>query len=120
MAYTIWTTGACNLKCKYCYEGLDKPSLYMTSSVAEETLKFIIYDSKKDDELLINFHGGEPFLNFKIIQYFVTQLKEYYMGKKEVVFTVTVTKSRRGGLGNKMDILLLITYCLYDIMIQIW
>jgi len=91
MAYTIWTTGACNLKCKYCYEGLDKPSLNMTPSVAEEALKFIIFDfdSKKDDLLLINFHGGEPFLNFKLIQYFVTKLKQYYTNKKEVVFTAT-------------------------------
>jgi uncharacterized protein len=91
MAYTIWTTGACNLKCKYCYEGLDKPSLQMTSNIAKEALNYIIkdFDTKTDEELLINFHGGEPFLNFDIIQYFVSKLKQYYADKKQLVFTVT-------------------------------
>lgn len=91
MMYTIWTTGACNLKCKYCYEGLDKPNLHMKFSVATEVLNYIINDfNKKDeDELLINFHGGEPFLNVNIMKYFVEEFKQYYEGKRNVVFTAT-------------------------------
>lgn len=91
MAYNIWTTGACNLRCKYCYEGLDKPNLHMQLSVAQKVLNYIISDFKTEgeDELLINFHGGEPFLNFPIIKFFVSELKSYYRNKCKMAFSVT-------------------------------
>lgn len=42
MAYTIWVTGACNLKCKYCYEGKEKSQKNMTKEIAEATINFIM------------------------------------------------------------------------------
>lgn len=91
MVYTIWTTGACNLRCKYCYEGINKPNQHMTSTVADEALNFIIKDFNlnNSDELILNFHGGEPFLNFDILKFFVRKLKQHYAEKCKMVLTAT-------------------------------
>lgn len=91
MAYMIWVTAACNLRCKYCYEGIEKVHQNMTKQTAMQVIRFIQkdFDSNKEEELVINFHGGEPFLNFKIICFFVSKLKEYYQGKCSLCFTLT-------------------------------
>ena len=40
MAYMIWVTGACNLKCKYCYEGMHyNPFHYIRSE--KDILKLV-------------------------------------------------------------------------------
>ena len=80
MTYTIWVTTNCNLNCKYCYEGSDKPSLNLSEETANEIIKYIVNDFKNntDAELIINFHGGEPFLNFKAIKYIIENLKMIY------------------------------------------
>lgn len=89
MSYSIWTTGTCNLRCRYCYEGLDKPNLHMTSAVAENIIEFIEKDYSGNEELLVNFHGGEPFLNFAAIRYIVEQLEKKYEGMSGLVFSAT-------------------------------
>lgn len=80
MTYTIWVTTNCNLNCKYCYEGSDKPSLNLSEETASEIIKYIVNDFKNnnDTELIINFHGGEPFLNFNAIKYIIENLKMIY------------------------------------------
>lgn len=91
MAYTIWLTGACNLKCKYCYEGVDKGNNSMTIQTAKQALKFIEkdFDWRSAEKLLVSFHGGEPLLKIDLLQYFVSELKQMYEGKCEVSFATT-------------------------------
>lgn len=89
MIYTIWTTAACNLKCKYCYEGTNKPNHSMTIDTAKKVISFIEKDNKENEELLVNFHGGEPFLNFQIIKYIVKELSYLFQKKKNIAFTAT-------------------------------
>ncbi len=89
MSYTVWTTGACNLRCKYCYEGLDKPHLHMTMNMAKEVINFIEKDFKEDRELLVNFHGGEPFLNFAVIRCIVEQLEKKFKERYKLSFSAT-------------------------------
>lgn len=91
MAYMIWVTAACNLRCKYCYEGIKKVQKNMTKQTALETIDFIKRDFNyyNEIELLVNFHGGEPFINFAIMKFIISELKNYYMDKCKVVFTVT-------------------------------
>ncbi len=90
MAYTIWVTAACNLQCKYCYEGIDKAQQNMTEQTARQVIKYIKRDFNiGNKELIINFHGGEPFLNFKIIRFLVLELKKYYQDKCSLCFTAT-------------------------------
>ena len=93
MAYTIWLTEACNLRCKYCYEGIEKKHIHMTKETAQQTITYILNDisnmKKTEHELLINFHGGEPFLNFETMEYFVNQISESSLVTIPAVFTVT-------------------------------
>lgn len=74
---TIWVTNACNLRCKYCYEGLDKCCESMTLNTAEATIKWIKNTMLENgcSILVVRFHGGEPMLNFPLIKFFVKNLK---------------------------------------------
>ena len=69
----IWLTTLCNLKCKYCYEkNIVKKHNNMTYKIAEEVLEYIEENFKQLYK--VNFHGGEPFLNFEIMKYLTENL----------------------------------------------
>lgn len=59
----LWTTDRCNLKCKYCYAY--RESCYGNMEL-ETAIKAINYF--KDHPLTIQFAGGEPLLNYKLIE----------------------------------------------------
>lgn len=63
---TITITNCCNLNCSYCYE-----KFKTKDNMSFETAKNIILNEfsilKNDDTLLIDFMGGEPLINFKLI-----------------------------------------------------
>ncbi len=58
----IWVTGSCNLACKYCYATEANCKDYMNFATAKQVL-----DSFCDKPLKIQFAGGEPLLNIKLI-----------------------------------------------------
>ena len=63
--YTILPTTACNARCYYCYEkGIVADT--MTEQVADETVRFIV-DQSKDQRIRIRWFGGEPTLAAKRI-----------------------------------------------------
>lgn len=73
--YSIWVTTDCNLACSYCYEGHDKKKLYIDHNLADRIIDFIASEeSYNKEEIAIDFHGGEPFLNIAIMKYFVQEL----------------------------------------------
>lgn len=74
----IWVTLYCNYKCKYCYETSDKPNMYMSVDTADDVVKFIINETKKENcnSIWINFHGGEPSLNTLVIKHIVERISE--------------------------------------------
>ena len=56
----------CNLNCVYCYECM-KDSKKMSFDTAKSIIEKEL--GKEQDEIyLIEFHGGEPFLNFELLQ----------------------------------------------------
>lgn len=59
----LWVTGRCNLKCVYCYADGNPFKQDMDREVMLETLHFF-----KDYPLKIQFAGGEPMMNFPLIQ----------------------------------------------------
>lgn len=62
----------CNLNCAYCFgETYHREKLLMSQEVAEKSVDFIIENSKNQKELSISFFGGEPFLNFPVIEHTV-------------------------------------------------
>lgn len=64
----IFTTTECNARCYYCFEKGIK-QFPMTFEVADEVLKFIKNNYTNEKPLGINWFGGEPLMNFKIIKY---------------------------------------------------
>ncbi|MEK3759008.1 radical SAM protein [Paenibacillus sp. FSL P4-0338] len=95
MLIGIWVTKACNLRCSYCYEGNDKKEIYMDRNTADQIINFIqenysTNDNWSEDPLIIQFHGGEPLLNYDLITYITERLKLLFATyKKKVMFGIT-------------------------------
>lgn len=81
MPYMVWTTTRCNLRCEYCYEGYEKENKNLTIETANQILNYIEKDfaKRKNDELIVEYHGGEPLLNFKVIQYLTEEIEKKYI-----------------------------------------
>lgn len=88
--FSLWVTSACNLRCKYCYEGVEKPTEFMSEEVAEDTVKFMVRTLKKYDagSCHIVFHGGEPTLNMPIVKYIINAFTNNY-SEIEVTYGMT-------------------------------
>lgn len=75
--HIVVPTLRCNLKCAYCHSK-SKPensSGYdMNEEVAKKTIDFIFQTPSK--AVTIEFQGGEPLLNFKIIKYIIDYAKK--------------------------------------------
>jgi len=67
----LMTAESCNLKCGYCYawrnDMMDKQTL-MSWSIAKSAVDYLVWRSGKRRDIQITFFGGEPLLNYKIIQ----------------------------------------------------
>jgi uncharacterized protein len=80
----LFVAQACNLKCKYCYaennESNSKLKL-MSDDIAFASVDYLIRRSGSRKDLLITFFGGEPTLNFslieKVVAYCEKRSKEY-------------------------------------------
>ena len=72
--YRILTTLDCNARCFYCYEGKSRAE-YMDLSVAEQTAKFII-DHINERRCILQWFGGEPLMNTKVIDLISGMLRE--------------------------------------------
>ncbi len=71
---TILPTTNCNARCWYCYEqGILRHD--MAQETAEKSISFLVNKFTKP-ELTLNWFGGEPLLNFNIIQYITIKLNE--------------------------------------------
>jgi uncharacterized protein len=70
---TLLTTHACNFKCTYCYEFSNfaqphsKPGR-MKIETAKRTVDWLISTSGTEKNLALGFFGGEPLLNFPLIE----------------------------------------------------
>jgi len=70
-------TNKCNLACTYCYEyGEDKivdtqygsQPKFMSEETAEESVDFLLAESKAQEVAHLTFFGGETLLNFPVLQ----------------------------------------------------
>ena len=83
--FILAVTNACNYRCVYCQaNGMNKAN-QMSKEVAEQALQRI-KDSPSSD-ITIEFQGGEPLLNYDVIQYAVKRGQELLQNKK-VQYTV--------------------------------
>ncbi len=75
--HIIVVTLRCNQKCVYCQVssvGMNETSTDMTEATAEKVLQRI-FESPNND-ITIEFQGGEPLVNWPIIRYIVTRATE--------------------------------------------
>ena len=95
MSATFWITTNCNLNCKYCYEGEDKLNKSMSKEIVNKAIEFTLdyFEKTNEEELIIPIHGGEPFLEFEIMKYIVSEFKEKANKKGKKVSFVTTTNA---------------------------
>lgn len=87
VVYFLLSSG-CNLHCKYCFvETRMNPSnsYVMTEVIAESALHMIQLNIPED--VTIFFYGGEPLLNYPVLQYVVRRCKEMDLGAHFVLIT---------------------------------
>lgn len=68
-------TEGCNLKCSYCFENEMIKHKKMTEKVAQAAIDLLFDYSQNETKLSITHFGGEPLLNFPMVQ-FVTEYAE--------------------------------------------
>ncbi len=81
-------TEKCNLKCVYCYE-TNKTRNKMSFETAKEIICRELFAENDYDEVLFNFFGGEPFLEFNLIKNIVEYTKSNSFPKKYKFFAMT-------------------------------
>lgn len=74
----LWVTYRCNFRCRYCYVKPLYNNLDLSKDNAEKIIDFIKREKKENQQLIINFHGGEPLLNIDTIMYFIKKCDEVF------------------------------------------
>ena len=60
-------TESCNLRCKYCYEK-NKNGKSMSFETAKRIIDHAYLDMSGYESMVIELHGGEPFINFPLMK----------------------------------------------------
>ena len=83
----------CNLRCKYCfaqdgtYRGVKG---FMSFEVGKAAIDFVIKNSGSRKNIEIDFFGGEPLMNFKVVKQITEYCKEQEQ-KTDKLFRLTIT-----------------------------
>ena len=72
--YTIFTTTDCNARCFYCYE-LGRSRIPMSAETAHKVVRYI-KDHCGGEEVKLNWYGGEPLFNQKVIDIICAELEQ--------------------------------------------
>lgn len=72
LEFTILPTDACNCDCIYCYQ--HEPYHHMSIEDADKFLLMLKKNIKSYKKLVINWFGGEPLLEKKIIEYIMSRV----------------------------------------------
>lgn len=84
---------SCNLSCRYCFAGQGRfggADELMHAEIGKAAIDFVIGKSGSRKNLNIDFFGGEPLLNFKVLKELVAYgRKRGNEEGKEIQFTVT-------------------------------
>jgi uncharacterized protein len=90
----LGVTESCNLRCAYCkYSGTYEYSrvhsnTQMTEATAHKAVRFLMDHStyvinETDEPISITFYGGEPLINFRLIQSCVSFVEKHYPERRE-------------------------------------
>lgn len=108
MVFVIWVTEACNMKCRYCYEGIEKNKNFMSADTAERVITWITeqMNERSAEYAQVRFHGGEPLLNFEIVKMIVSELKKHTNIEYSFQLTTNayhITEEQMRFLGENID-----------------
>lgn len=89
----LQVTQNCNLRCQYCvYSGSYINRVHnnkrMSVEVAKQAIDFLAKHSMNSKEISIGFYGGEPLLEFSLIQEAVDYAERIFIGKR-ILFNMT-------------------------------
>jgi len=92
-------TDSCNLACAYCYESSQgRPSEkreVMSYEVARRAVDFLFERAGNLEKLVLVFFGGEPLLNFKLIEPLVEYAgNKASLNQKKITFSITTNGTR--------------------------
>ncbi|MGM0596336.1 MAG: radical SAM protein [Myxococcota bacterium] len=87
MDISLTMTRNCNLRCSYCYAG-EKLNITISRHTIDKTLEFILKEENKHIQL--GFFGGEPLLEFSLIQY-ATEIFEKACREKKITLVKIIT-----------------------------
>lgn len=73
MKYTLFLTQHCNLACEYCY--VAKKPARMQAEVAGRIVDFAFRNTPPEEDINIGFFGGEPLLEFPLLQEIVRAIQ---------------------------------------------
>ena len=84
---------SCNLACSYCYGGesgkYSSKTSVMNEDVAQKAIKRLVEDNANvENYITINFFGGEPLMNFKLIKFIVNECDNKYSANN-FIFSIT-------------------------------
>jgi len=83
--YNILTTTGCNARCFYCFEdGVETKT--MSPRTAEQVATYIYNNSSNDEMIELRWFGGEPLVNYKVIDVICSNLQ-----KKGQLFYSTIS-----------------------------
>ncbi|OPA80839.1 hypothetical protein BVG16_00340 [Paenibacillus selenitireducens] len=70
MMVHVFVTNDCNLSCDYCYVSELREKLYFRTEFIDSLISFInrALSLNKSEKVLLNFFGGEPLLNKRVIE----------------------------------------------------
>ena len=103
MECTIYLAEGCNLKCTYCYEGIDKKTGKMDIRTFDQTLAFIMKNRVENDKIHIVFLGGEPLLNKPLFFYAINKINSNYKEIRDQFEYSCAMKSHFRKFGNQMS-----------------
>ena len=72
---SIWITKRCNFRCTYCYEKSKYSMEDLSFETADQIVDFVKANIKDGQELSVQFHGGEPTLNFEVLRHLVERFE---------------------------------------------
>jgi uncharacterized protein len=95
VSVTLNVVSSCNLDCIYCWNkggtyGRVKKEKRMTSETARRAVDLMVEHSIEDTDLLVDFYGGEPLLNFDVIRNTIDYCQDM-QSKSKKKFTYKVT-----------------------------
>jgi len=114
----LMMSGDCNLRCDYCF-AVDANSTgrkgHMPKEVAHKAVDFLLANARASKELSVSFFGGEPLLNFPVVESTVIYaLEKAKTNNKRIRFNITtnvtlLNKTVRDFLAKHPEITLILS-----------